>query len=130
MFESGLACNCDLDIAMGHPWSLDDFHRGMKGVTAKRREERKEAKYSKFYSSTGEKSSVVPLVFEHFGRWGEKAETYLSSLASRLSKRQSREKECIRLQVLLETTNCSPNTKMQCKNNCKENLKVVKKPGQ
>ena len=57
---------------------------GMKeGVAAKRREERKEAKYSKLYSSTGEKSSVVPLVFEHFGRWGEKAETYLSSLASR-----------------------------------------------
>ena len=69
---------------MAHPWSSDVFPQsGMKGVTAKRREERKEAKYSKLYSSTGEKSSVVPLVFEHFGRWGEKAETYLSSLASR-----------------------------------------------
>ena len=64
MFESGLACNCDLDIAMAHPWSLDVFPQsGMKGVAAKRREERKEAKYSKLYSSTGEKSSVVSLVF-------------------------------------------------------------------
>ena len=65
VFESGLACNCDLDIAMAHPWSSDVFPQsGMKeGVAAKRREERKEAKYSKLYSSTGEKSSVVPLVF-------------------------------------------------------------------
>ena len=28
---------------------------------------------------------VVPLVFEHFGRWGKKAETYLDNL-SKLSK--------------------------------------------
>ena len=85
VFECGIACNCDLDITMAHPWSSDVFlQSGMKeGVAAKRREERKEAKYSKLYSSTGEKSSVMPLVFEHFGRWGEKAETYLSSLASR-----------------------------------------------
>ena len=63
VFESGLACNCDLDIVMAHPWSSDVFPQsGMKGVAAKRREERKKAKYSKLYSSTGEKSSVVPLV--------------------------------------------------------------------
>ena len=61
------------DIAMMHPWSADVFPQlGMKGVAAKRMEERKEAKCSKLYSSTGEKSSVVPLVFEHFGRWGKR----------------------------------------------------------
>ena len=74
VFESGLACNCDLDIAMAHPWRLDVFpqSRMKEGVAAKRREERKEAKYNKLYSSMGEKSSVVPLVFNHFGRWGKR----------------------------------------------------------
>ena len=40
VFESGLACNCDLDIAMAHPSSSDVFPQsGMKeGVAAKRKQ--------------------------------------------------------------------------------------------
>ena len=65
----------------------------------------KEAKYSKLYSSTGEKSSVV---LEHFGRWVEKAETetYLSSLA--LRSRDEAGRKNVSDFKLLETTNCSP----------------------
>ena len=52
-------------VTLTLPWSSDVFTQsGIKdGVVAKRWEERKEAKYSKLYSSTGEKSSVVLLVF-------------------------------------------------------------------
>ena len=43
---------------------------------------RKRTKYEKQTMSTGEKCrKVVPLVFEHFGLWGEEAYDYLKELA-------------------------------------------------
>ncbi len=49
------------------------------------REERKRKKYAKLALSGGGTTSptLVLLVFEHFGRWGQEAERYLNTLASR-----------------------------------------------
>ena len=49
VFNCGAACNCDLDIAMAHPWSADVFPLSgvTEGIAAKRRVDRKEAKYNR-----------------------------------------------------------------------------------
>ena len=47
---------------------------------ARRREKRKEDKYQHKRLPAGDVVSFVPLVFEHFGRWGEKAEGFLKEL--------------------------------------------------
>ena len=53
----------------------------MEGAAAARREDMKLARYEKEKHPGGLSVRVVPLVLEHFGRWGKKAETYLDGLS-------------------------------------------------
>ena len=55
------------------------------GATAVRREERKAKKYQLKVLPGGLCLNFVPLVMEHFGRWGRQAQSFLSRL-SQLSK--------------------------------------------
>ena len=55
----------------------------MEGAAAARREDRKLAHYEKEKHPGGLSVRVVPLVLEHFGRWGKKVETYLHDLSKR-----------------------------------------------
>ena len=48
----------------------------MEGAAAARRKDRKLARYEKEKHPGVLSVRVVPLVLEHFGRWGKKAETY------------------------------------------------------
>ena len=85
---SGIGSNVELDIALAHPWSLDIFPTSatMEGAAAARREDRKLARYEKEKHPGGLSVRVVPLVLEHFGRQGKKAETYLDDLSKKRSK--------------------------------------------
>ena len=47
-----------------------------------RREQIKENKYAQERLPGGYSPTVVPLVFEHFDRWGEKASEYLRVLSA------------------------------------------------
>ena len=51
------------------------------GAAASRREDWKVAHYEKERYPGGLAVRVVPLVLEHFGRWGKKAESYLDDLS-------------------------------------------------
>ena len=53
----------------------------MEEAAAARREDRKLARYEKQKHPGRLFVRVVPLVLEHFGRWGKKAETYLDDLS-------------------------------------------------
>ena len=55
----------------------------MERAAAARREDRKLARYEKEKHPGGLSVRAVPLVLEHFGRWGKKAETYLDDLSRR-----------------------------------------------
>ena len=50
-------------------------------TTAKTEEKNK---YSNQQHPGSCKATFIPLIFEHFGFWGEKAENYLNQLAKRL----------------------------------------------
>ena len=68
---------------MAHPWSIDILSKAslFDGAAALRREEIKAKKYLGEILPQGLSPSEVPLVFEHFGQWGEKALKYLDDLA-------------------------------------------------
>ena len=68
---------------MAHPWSSDIFPTSAitDGAAARRCEKRKEDKYQHERLPADDVMSFVPLVFEHFSRWGEKAEGFLKELA-------------------------------------------------
>ena len=85
VFDTGIGSNVDLDIELAHPWSSDIFPTSatMEGAATVRREDRKLALYEKEKHPGGLSVRVVPLVLEHFGRWGKKAETYLDDLSKR-----------------------------------------------
>ena len=67
-------------MSLAHPWCLDSASRE-EGVAAMKREEKKEAKYNSKLLPRGSCPLVIPLVFEHFGRWGKQAVRYLNKLA-------------------------------------------------
>ena len=71
-----------LDVALAHPWSQDTLRSAatMDGAAA-RREDTKHSKYSKEQLPGGYTSTLIPLVFEHFGGWGEEASTFLNKLS-------------------------------------------------
>ena len=85
VFDTGIGSNVELDIALAHPWSSDIFPTSatMERAAAARREDRKLARYEKEKHPGGLSVRAVPLVLEHFGRWGKKAETYLDDLSRR-----------------------------------------------
>ena len=84
VYDSTRGTSYDLDVSMAHPWSQDAICKAAikQDWAAELRQMRKRTKYEKQTMSTGEKcEKVVPLVFEHFGLWGEEAYDYLKELA-------------------------------------------------
>ena len=74
----------DLDIALSHPLCKISFPEQfglMEGSIKKRREEIKHQKNSKQELPGGFSLSVIPIVFEHYGRCREEVEQYLNSLS-------------------------------------------------
>ena len=87
VFDLASGLNLELDIALAHPWSYDIEVLSAKTqrAAATRRENLKIKKYDQKLLSGGFRPTFVPIVFEHFGCWGEKAENYLKKL-SQLSR--------------------------------------------
>ena len=85
VFDSNSGCNIELDVSLVHPWRCDYLKKTASdpGYAAKKREEQKDEKYQHELHLTTSTSSFVPLVMEHFGRWGVKAEAYLKELSKR-----------------------------------------------
>ena len=71
------------DISLAHPWSIDNVKRASRidGFAASAREDKKKAKYSEHQLPGGSESKCVPLVLEHFGRWGEEVLRFLNQLS-------------------------------------------------
>ena len=82
VFDSDEGSNSDLDIALARPWSMEALSRSAEedGLAAFKREEWKQVKYNTLLL-TGKSLNFVPLVYKHFGRWGQAAENYLNVLA-------------------------------------------------
>ena len=89
VFHTDEGSNSDLEVVFTHAWSSVVLSKlaEVDGFASLVREERQRKKYAKFALSSGGTTSPTlnPLVFEHFGRWGQKAERYLNTLASRAS---------------------------------------------
>ena len=75
----------ELDVSMAHPWSKGFLNRASKeaGYAAERREMRKKSKYEALSVQDGTTPNLVPLVFEHFGFWGQEADNFLNSLSKK-----------------------------------------------
>ena len=75
--------NLYINVSLAHTWSQDIIRRASKenGHAAVRREEKKIEKYSEELVPGGYVSRCVPLVIEHFWRWGTKAENFLQHLS-------------------------------------------------
>ena len=85
VYDSETGSNVELDVALAHPWASDILPRAATtgGSAAMRREQIKENKYAHERLPGRYSPTVVPLVFEHFGRWGvEKASEYLNVLSA------------------------------------------------
>ena len=83
--------NVELDFSLAHPFSSDTVVRASREdrFAAAKREEKKINKYSNQHHPGSCKATFIPLIFEHFGCWGEKADNYLNQLAKRLSDVES-----------------------------------------
>ena len=81
VFDVGSGANAELDVALSHHWATDILSQASKndGAAAARTEIRKTTKYSQSKSLVY-LLSVLSLVFEHFGRWGEEATNYLKEI--------------------------------------------------
>ena len=76
--------NIELDVSLAHPWALDVVSKAAKeeGAAGLKRESLKESLYaSRDRPASLNTTSFVPLVFEHFGRWGLEAQKFLNHLA-------------------------------------------------
>ncbi len=84
-FDMGV--NVWLDIPLAHPCSneIEGLSATTQRAAATRRENLKIKKDDKELLPGGFRPTFVPIVFEHFGCWGEKAEHYLKKL-SQLSR--------------------------------------------
>ena len=80
MFDPNTKQNLDIDVFLAHPWSQDIIRRASKenGHAAVTREEKKMKKYSEELVPGEYVSRCLPLVIEHFGRWGTKAGNFCS----------------------------------------------------
>ncbi|XP_062519921.1 uncharacterized protein LOC134194947 [Corticium candelabrum] len=87
VFDSALGVDLELDIAIAHPWSneIEGLSATIQRAVATRRENLKIKKYDQELLPGGFRPTFVPIVLEHFGCWGEKAEDYLKKL-SQLSR--------------------------------------------
>ena len=79
---TGTGESFDLDISLAHPWSSEACRRASveDSAAAIIREERKIEKY--VVRAAGSSSSFVPVVAEHFGRWGKHASHFLKCLGN------------------------------------------------
>ena len=70
-------------MSLAHPWCVDILSKAARedGAAAARREEKKVEKYQSKVLPGGLSLNFVPLVMEHFGRWGNEAQTFLSHLS-------------------------------------------------
>ena len=84
VYDSETESNVELDVALAHPWASDILPRAATtgGSAAMRRKQIKENKYAQERLPGGYSPTVVPLVFEHFSHWGEKASEYLKVLSA------------------------------------------------
>ena len=75
--------NVELDVFFAHPWSQNILRSAptMDGAAASRREDIKHSKYSKQQLPGRYTPTHIPLVFEHFGVWGEETSTFLNKLS-------------------------------------------------
>ena len=77
ILDSETGHNVELDVALAHPWVSDIcVQPQLVGVQHCEGNKYREETLPGGYSPT-----VVPLVFGHFGRWGEKAMDYLKVLS-------------------------------------------------
>ena len=85
----------ELDVSMAHPWSKDILNRASKeaGYAAERHEMRKKSKYEALSVQDGTTPNLVPLVFEHFGFWGQEADNFLNSLSKKSRDSEGRSTE-------------------------------------
>ena len=83
VFDSASRADVKLDIAIAHCWTSDTFPKSAEidGAATKRREERKHSRYKLERLPGGTSVSLIPLVLEHYGRWGEEAWKFLQKLA-------------------------------------------------
>ena len=72
VFDAQQDCDIELDISVAHPWALHVISRAAQedGTAAATREVKKSEKYARERDVWGLPSNCIPLVFEHFGRWG------------------------------------------------------------
>ena len=80
-FNINSGVNFDLDIAMAHPFSKDIVKRASEETIMQQKRERAEkdcqVPESDYITLTGGAPKFVPLVFEHFGNWGNEADKFL-----------------------------------------------------
>ena len=86
-FDAESGQNLDVDISLAHPWSQGILKRSIRedGFAARTREEKKTNKYTGEILPGGTSSKCIPLVFEHFGRWGLRADAFLHILSKQCS---------------------------------------------
>ena len=65
-----------LDIALSHPYSKDMLPKAayIDGAAGPTREKNKYTKYNSQQLQGGYVPTAIPLVFEHYGRWGDEAQ--------------------------------------------------------
>ena len=84
MFDSDLGQNTELDISLAHSWNRAVLMKACKeGAAASKREAEKMAKYAAEQLPGGGRPNCIPLILEHFGHWGQEAETFLKHLSKR-----------------------------------------------
>ena len=66
-----------------HPFSKDILSRAayIDGAATSRREKIKHTKYDSQLLPGGYAPTAIPLVFEHYGRWGDEAQQFLKTLS-------------------------------------------------
>ena len=85
VYDLGIDANAELDFSLAHPFCRDTVVRALREnrFAAAKREETKINKYLNQQHPRSCKAAFIPLIFEHFGCWGEKADNYLNQLAKR-----------------------------------------------
>ena len=86
-FDAESRQNLDINVSLAHPWSQGVLKRSSRedGFAARTREE-KTNKYTGEILPGGTSSKCIPLVFEHFGRWGLQADAFLHTLSKQCSR--------------------------------------------
>jgi hypothetical protein len=82
-YNAQTGADIELDVSLAHPWAGHIISQAAEedGVAAARREHEKSRKYAAMVDVWGSPSSCVPLVLEHFGRWGQQALQFLDQLS-------------------------------------------------